>query len=228
MVLVADAGKVSLLAKCFGYWAYGRSGLMYAGVDFTAEAGHTYLLGRLDKQEAGFSGIELIDVSDSNQLVIRRTLMFSETYAADISSKAVVISGSGSDTIRCNFLRTAGPLKGDQCADIQRRYGVPVPCLNENEYFNNLLLTPGQVTFTARCIEFEMRFARKTRVKQAYTADISFVAKPGHLYEIEINIKRPECAQVTDVSRDELPITCEPATQIDELLGITTSEFDDL
>ncbi len=84
------------------------------------------------------------------------------------------------------------------------------------------------MAFTARCIKSETRFAGKTRVKQAYTADISFVAKPGHLYEIHINIKRPECAQVTDISRDELPITCEPATQIDELLGLTTSELSDL
>ena len=84
------------------------------------------------------------------------------------------------------------------------------------------------MAFTARCIKSETRFAGKTRVTHAYTADISFVAKPGHLYEIHINIKRPECAQVTDISRDELPITCEPAKQIDEILGLTTSALSDL
>ena len=220
MELIVDAGWTSLVVGCvYDDLMMGMGRYKFAPFEFDAEAGHTYEIKCC---------IKLIDISDSNRLVLRRTLMFSETYAADISSKAVVISGSGSDTIRCNFLRTAGPLKGDQCADIQRRYGVPVPCFNENEYFNNLLLTPGQVTFTARCIEFEKRFAGKTRVKQAYTADISFVAKPGHLYEIDINIKRPECAQVTDISRDELPITCEPATQIDELLGLTTIELSDL
>jgi len=224
MELIVDAGKTSLVVGCvYDNLMTSMGRYKFAGVEFDAEAGHTYEISR------AMYGIKLIDVSDSNRLVIRRPLMFSETYAAESSSKAVVISGSGSDTIRCNFLRTAGPLKGDQRADIYRRVGAPVPSFYENEYFN-VLLTPGQVTVTARCINFEMPFfsGRKTRVKQAYTADISFVAKPGHLYEIEINIKRPECAQVTDVSRDELAITCEPATQIDELVGLTTIELSDL
>ncbi len=224
MELLTDAGKVSLLAKCFGYGTYGRSGAVYAGVEFTAEAGHAYLLGH--QFETSYRTIDLIDVSDSNRLVIRRPLMFIETYAAESSSKAVVISGIGSDTIRCTFLRAAEPLVGDQFADLLRRHRHPVPSFYENEY-TNLLLAPGQVTFTARCLKFGKRFGGKTRVKLAYKADISFEVESGHLYKIDINIKRPECAQVTDISRDELPITCVPATQIDELLGLTTSELRD-
>ncbi len=225
MMLETEAGKVSLIAKCFGYGTYGRSNEVYAGVEFTAEGGHTYLLGH--QFGTTYLTIDLIDVSDGNRLVIRRPLMRSETYAAESSSKAVVISGGGSDTIGCRVIRTTEPLTGDRRTASYLRYGWPVPSFYEIEYLN-VLLTPGQVTFTARCLKFEKRFAGKTRVKQAYTADISFVAKPGHLYEIDINIKRPECVQVTDISRDELPITCDPATQIDELLGLTTSELKDL
>jgi len=144
MVLITDAGKVSLLAKCFGYGTYGRSGAVYAGVEFTAEAGHTYLLGH--QIGTSYRTIDLIDVANSNRLVIRRPLMFIETYAAESSSKAVVISGIGSDTIGCKFLRAAGPLTGDQPADYSRRYGFPVSSFYENEYIN-LLLTPGEVTW---------------------------------------------------------------------------------
>ena len=223
MMLVTDAGKVSLLAKCFGYGTYGRSGAYYAGVEFTAEAGHTYLLGH--QFGTSYRTIDLFDVSDSKRLVLRRPLMSSEMYAAESTSKAVVIMGTGQ--IGCKFLPAAEPLAGDQFADLLRRHRHPVPSFYENEY-TNLLLAPGQVTFTARCLKFGKRFGGKTRVKLAYKADISFEVESGHLYEIDINIKRPECAQVTDISRDELPITCEPATQIDELLGLTTSELDDL
>jgi len=146
MELIVDAGWTSLVVGCVYDDLMNYMGrYTFAPFEFDAEAGHTYEINPTIKFIGG-AKLALIDVSDSNRLVLGRTLMFSETYAADISSKAVVISGSGSDTIRCNFLRTAGPLKGDQCADIQRRYGVPVPCFNENEYFNNLLLTPDHVS----------------------------------------------------------------------------------
>lgn len=86
MVLITDAGKVSLLARCFAYGDDGRiSGALYAGVEFTAEAGHTYLLGH--QFGTSYRTIDLIDDSDSNRLLIRRPLMFSETYAPKVIPK---------------------------------------------------------------------------------------------------------------------------------------------
>ncbi len=210
MKLVLDAGKVSVEVQCFYYGAWtGRNSRInsgYALFEFVAIADHTY---RLKRNRTGFSSIDLIDVSDSKRLIVRRLLFGERELAADSTSKAVGVMMGGT-SIPCQFNLSS-----------ELTFG--------KDYFNyhgNLAFDSGPVEITVRCIKITSPWIEH-RVKYAYESELIFEASAGHIYSFKLQGNGDNrCIQVTDVTTRELrTLVCEPAEVLDKLLGLTLGEL---
>ena len=202
MVLVTDSGPVSIVVGCFVtvQVVVGRYGFNFAAVDFVAKAGHTYRFGRTSNHVSGFPGIDLIDITDSKRLVVRRP--FSSAEPAGASSLAYIFAA----------WHTAGA--GSRGCELD---GLP----------NFQFINTGDLNFSVRCREWSSSFGPlKSKITAEYVADINFKAEPGHIYAVSIANEGGKCVQLADVTTEPLrSLSCQPTTDVVEDLGKTRVEI---
>ena len=87
-------------------------------------------------------------------------------------------------------------------------------------------LTPGEATFTVRCLRYNNPFGTRSgnKIEDAYEASMSFDALAGHVYKIDIDEKNPTCILLIDVSREPQDIVCAPSTRLEDLIGRKRSD----
>ena len=203
--IIMDAGDASLTVTCRQYNEYGPAVRGDVTFEFVADAGHEYKLigyvhgcfGCGKSSRLGFDYVDLIDITDKKQVVFRSPFGGSG-YFDEVTGeiKAIVVAANGSGSDHCGFFEVTETITATGY-DISRR--------------SSRQLTPGPVLFAARCRNVNFRGTTKA----IHDAQLAFEAVAGHLYAVELDPRTRKCIRVTDVTRNEQLVTCDPAIRVE-------------
>jgi hypothetical protein len=198
-----NSGKVAIRARCHTFGNEGPD-FKYAGFEFIAAPDHRYRLigyslcsGCGKRSKFDFLYVEILDVTNHLQVVVRRPLFGDRNNAIKSTTMAVVILRAPRNDFHCELM-----------SEPRTRNGVH-------------MLTPGPATYMVRCLRYNDPFGTRygNKVNDAYEARMSFDALAGHVYKIDIDEKNPSCIQFLDISRAPRAIDCVPAEKLEELIG---------
>jgi hypothetical protein len=209
--IMTDAGEVMVVVECIApsgdagnsaYAVYSRAAVL----EFRTVAGHVYEVLSYDSgNKLGFGHLEVHDQNTEESFVIRAPLVRVNVLIRQVSNVPHGWTTNRALLVRsgCLVQSVVGAAKDQWPAmsSSQLQFAI-LRKTNAHVLQAALSLVPGTVTMAVDC----------HKTKKVYSAGISFEAKAGRLYRIDLQDQDHHCIRIMDVSDRVFEVVCVPVT----------------